>query len=129
MACTAMNAFFPYFHIVLSLSTAMLKRFQEAIYLFMDVPCFLDYNSFSAHSTHILVSGTIINLSNGIGSSHSLHSPKSGSFIVFKTRSSLVRVCFALLNAASFILLLLMASIRVSRPMALSGAIGRVSCL
>jgi hypothetical protein len=57
----------------------------------------------------------------GMGVSHSRQKPKSGSSIKSKALLNLSLVSIALCNAASLMLLLLIASIRVSRPMALSG--------
>jgi hypothetical protein len=70
-----------------------------------------------------------INLANGIGSSHSQHKLKSGSSIIVNARSIFDKVCFELPRAALLMLLLFIASIRVSRPMTLSGDTGWVSRL
>lgn len=63
----------------------------------------------------------------GMGSPHSMQEPNSGSCRLERALLSLPAFCRAAARVASLTLRVPMASMRESRPMALSGAIGLVS--
>lgn len=82
---------------------------------------------FYAHSTQKRLSGIKNNLPIGIAWPQRLQLPNSGSAHLSKANLSLSNLDRACVRAASLMLLLLMASIRLTRPMEFSGAIGFVS--
>lgn len=83
----------------------------------------------TAHCTQSMLSGRMRRRPSGIGFLHLRQMPKSGSLTLSSTNFSFLCRCSASRSAASFTLLLLMASIRDTRPMASSGAIGLVISL
>lgn len=80
-----------------------------------------------AQFTHLFDCGINIILPKGIGFLHRTQMPKSLSSTFVKASSSFFNLFSDCFNEASFILLLLMASMRLTRPIAFSGEIGRVS--
>jgi len=77
-----------------------------------------------AQPTHSSVSGIIISRLTGIGSPHPVHNPNSGFSIMSRDLFSFTSLISALCSDASTMLLLLIASMRVMRPIAFSGATG-----
>ncbi len=86
-------------------------------------------NYFPKHDAQTLISGFNLKRSIEIDFLHFMHKPKSLSFVIFSDCSSCDRRALIFRSLASKILLLLMASIRETRPMAQSGSTGAVNCL